>query len=199
MKRWIIFLGRGGTVLASIGSALLLVSLIPPAQLGSSVGSGVVPGNMFFDFFELVVTPQRGLEVTINASDTLAVYILEVSAQTIFDWISEHYSEQEIPFYNNVTRLEEFLEANPDSIGQEKEMREGKIEYIPTKVTNATLVFSNPSSDSITVEYEASMTAIVAPGAKVRNLAQWTIPIGFVLALPWFAQLWKEKTTHSDP
>ena len=61
------------------------------------------------------------------------------------------------------------------------------------------LVFSNPSSDYITVEYEASMTASVAPGAKVRNLAQWTIPIGFVFALPWIAQLWKEKTTHSGP
>lgn len=199
MKRWIIFLGRGGTVLMSIGFALLLVSLIPPAQLGSSSGGGGIGPKMFQTFSEYVLTPQQGLEVTINASDTLTVYILEVSTQTLYDWISEHYSEQEIPFYYNVTRLEEFLEANPDSIGQEKEMREGKIEYIPTKVTNATLVFSNPSSDSITVEYEASMTAIVAPGAKVRNLAQWTIPIGFVLALPWLAQLWKEKTTRRGP
>ncbi len=201
MKRWIIFLGRGGTVLISIGFALLLVSLIPPAQLGSSSGGGGIGPKMFQTFSEYVLTPQQGLEVTINASGTLTVYILEVSTQTLYDWISEHYSEQETPFfdYNNITRLEEFLKANPDSIGSQKEMREGKIEHIPTKVTNATLVFSNPSSDSITVEYEASMTAIVAPGAKVRNLAQWTIPIGFVLALPWLAQLWKEKTTRRGP
>jgi len=201
VKRWIIFPGRGGTVLISIGLALLLVSLIPPAQLGTSTGGGVVPDRMFLDFFERVLTPQQRLEVTINASDTLTVYILEVSSQTLHDWISEHYLEQETPFYdyNNITRLEEFLKANPDSIGSQKEMHEGKIEYIPTKVTNATLIFSNPSSDSITVNYEASITAIVAPGTKVRNLAQWTIPIGFLLALPWFAQLWKKKTTHPRP
>ena len=185
----------------SIGFALLLVSLIPPAQLGSSSGGGGIGPKMFQTFSEYVLTPQQGLEVTINASGTLTVYILEVSTQTLYDWISENYSEQETPFfdYNNITRLEEFLKANPDSIGSQKEMREGKIKHIPTKVTNATLVFSNPSSDPITVEYEASMTAIVAPGAKVQNLAQWTIPIGFVLAMPWIAQMWKEKTKRQSP
>lgn len=198
MKRWTIFLGRGGTVLISIGFALLLVSLIPPAQSGSSSGGGGIGPKMFQTLSEYVLTPQQGLEVTINASDTLTVYILEVSTQTLYDWISEHYSEQETPFfdYNNITRLEEFLKANPDSIGSQKEMREGKIDYIPTKVTNATLIFSNPSSHYITLEYESSITSVVAPGTKIRNLAQWTIPIGFVLALPWLTQLWKEKTAR---
>ena len=200
MKRWIIFFGRGGTVLISIGFALLLVSLIPPAQLGSSSGGGGIGPKMFQTFSEYVLTPQQGLEITINASGTLTVYILEVNTQTLYDWISEHYSEQETPFYdyNNVTRLEEFLKANPDSIGRQKEMREGKIEYIPTKVTNATLVFSNPSSVSVQCMYEASLTAIVAPGTKVRNLAQWTIPIGFILTMPWLANLWKEERARAQ-
>jgi len=199
MKRWIIFLGRGGTVLISIGFALLLLSLIPPAQLGSSSGGGGVGPKMFLTFSEYVLTPQQSLEVTINASGTLTVYILEVSTQTLYDWISELYSKQETPFfdYNNITRLEEFLKANPNSIGSQKEMCEGKIEYIPTKVSNATLIFSNPSSDSITVSYEAAMTAIVAPGTKVRTLAQWAIPIGFVLVIPWLARWWKERTRQS--
>jgi hypothetical protein len=198
MKRWKIILGRGGTVLISIGLALLLASFIPSAQLGTVGGSGRIPPEFFFDMFERVLTPQQGLEVTINASGTLNVYILEVGTQTIHDWISEHYSEQEPPFYdyNNVTSLEEFLKGNPDSIGRQKEMREGKIEYIPTKVTNATLLFSNPSSEAVIYDFTVSIRAIVAPGAKVRNLAQWVIPIGFVLALPGIAQLWKEKTTH---
>jgi hypothetical protein len=187
MKRWTLLLGRGGTVLISIGLALLLVSFIPSAQLGTVSGSGRAPPEFFFDMFERVLTPQQGLEVTINASGTLHVYILEVSTQTIHDWISDVW---------NVTNLEEFLTGNPNAIGRQKEMREGKIEYIPTKVTNATLLFSNPSAEAINYEFEVSLKAIVAPGTKVRNLAQWGIPIGFVLALPWIAQLWKEKTPH---
>ena len=204
MKRWIIFLGRGGTVLITIGLALLLVSLIPSAQLSSFGGTTFVAPNKFrpLSYFEYVptLTPQQGIQVTITANGTLNVYMLEESTQTVYDWISEHHPEQEMTFdFFNLTRLEEFLEANPDSISWQKEMREGKIEYVPTKVTNVTIILSNPSSDHITVEYEGSKTSLVAPGTKVRNLAQWTIPIGLVLALPWLTQLWKEKTTRRGP
>ena len=188
MKRWIIFSGRGGTVLMSIGFALLLVSLIPPAHITSSGGQGRLNTESFFALFERVLTPQQGLEVTINASGTLTVYILEVSAETIYDWIGEHPPPP--------PTLEDFLKENPDSIGQQKEMREGKIDYIPTKVTNVTLALSNLSSEPVNFNVDYLITSVVAPGTKVRNLAQWTIPIGFLLALPWLAQLWKEKTTH---
>lgn len=188
MKRWMIFIGRGGSVLVAIGFALLLVSLFPSAQLVSTGGSGSIVPGMFETNFERVLTPQQGLEITISANGTLTIFILEVSSQTIYTWIGD---------YNNITGLEEFLEANPDSIGLRKEMSEGKIDYIPTKVTNATLILSNPGSKRINWELEASITAIIAPGTKVRNLAQWTIPIGFVLALPWLVQLWREKTMHT--
>jgi hypothetical protein len=187
MNRGTILLGRGGTVLLSIGLALLLVSFLPSAQLGTVGGSGRVPPDFFFDLFERVLTPQQGLEVTINASSTLHVYILEVSTQTIRDGI---------PGVWNVTNLDAFLTGNPDSIGRQQELRDGTIAYIPTKVTNATLLFSNPSAEAVDYDFEVSLQAIVAPGMKVRNQAQWIIPIGFVLALPWIAQLWKGKTTH---
>jgi hypothetical protein len=196
MNRWVIVLGRGGTVLIAISLALIFVSLLPVAQMGSSKGGGGVGPNMFQTFSEYVLTPQQGLEVTITANGTLTVYILEVQSQTIYDWIGAHYSEHESLFYdyNNVTRLEDFLEANPDSTGLQKELREETINYVPTKVTNATLVFSNPRSDLIQVSYEASIQIIVAPGTKLRYLAQWTIPIGFVLAVPWLTHLWKQRT-----
>ena len=188
MKRWTTLLGRWGTVLISIGFALLLVSFIPSTQLGIVGGSGRIPPEFSFDVFERVLTPQQSLEVTINASSTLNVYILEVGTQTIYDWINGEL---------NATALEEFLKENPESIGRLKEIRDGKIDYFPTKVTNATLLFLNPSSEAVNYDFEVSVKAIVAPGIKVRNQAQWIIPIGFVLATPWIAQLWKEKIKHS--
>ncbi len=191
MKRWMIFLGRGGTVLLSIGFALLLVSLIPPAGIASRSGQGRLSSESFLIPFGRVLTPQQGLEVTITADDTITVYILEVSQEIIDAWIIE----QPPP---GPPRLEDFLEENPDVISSQKEAREVKIDYMPTKVMDVTLALSNLSSEPVNFSFDYLITSVVAPGTKVRNLAQWTIPIGFVLALPWLAQLWKEKNTHTD-
>ncbi|UCB59635.1 MAG: hypothetical protein JSW72_05725 [Candidatus Bathyarchaeota archaeon] len=188
MKRWVLLLGRGGTVLLTIGLALLLVSLIPSAQLATSAGSTAIPPEWVQDVdVETILTPQQGLQIAIVANGTLDVYILEVSSHVLYEWVGDDFL--------NVSNFEEFLEANPSSIGWHGEVRNGTIthEYVPTKVTNATLVFSNPSSEWVPVDFEVSKTSRIAPGMKVRNLAQWAIPIGVVLALPWFVQMWKKR------
>jgi hypothetical protein len=147
----------------------------------------------FEDGFTL--TPQQGLKIKMTFSGTLNVYLLEVSTQTLYDWIRMHHPEQNMTYPNffNVTRLEEFLEANPNSISWQTQMLEGTVEYTPTRVTNATVILSNPSSDNVRVEYDGSIMSLVAPGTKVRTLALWAIPIGFVLALPWLIDAWRTK------
>jgi len=187
VKRWKIFLGRGGSVLLTIGLALLLVSFIPSAQLGSQGVTTAVPPNWVQDFIEHILTPQQGLQVTVTANGTLDVYILEVSSQVLYQGVDDNFL--------NITGLEKFLDANPRMIGWHNEVNNETIEYeyVPTKVTNATLVVSNPSSQYVPVDFEVSLTSRIAPGTDVRNLSQWTIPIGFVLSLPWIIQMWKRK------
>ena len=203
MTRWMIFLGRGGTVLISIGLALLLVSLLPPAQQYISFPPIDVPpkkvsllSNLQLyssidhepQSYEILLTPQEGLQIELYANCTIDVYILEVSLQVLYQWVDDDFL--------SVTDLEEFLEANPSVIGWSDEVHNGTIieyEYVPTKVTNATLVFSNPSSEYVKVHGNVDLMSHLA-GFKVRNLAQWAIPIGFVLFLPWLTQMWKRKT-----
>lgn len=118
---------------------------------------------------------------------------MEVNLQVLYQWVGDDFL--------SVTDLEEFLEANPSVIGWYDEFRNRhnghtehiEHEYVPTKVTNATLVFSNPSSEYVKVNYWGALLSRIAHG-KVRNLGQWAIPIGFVLSLPWFTQKWKRKT-----
>ncbi len=187
MKRWITLLGRGGSVLVTIGLALLLVSLIPSAELATSAGSTAIPPKWVQSFIETILTPQQGLRIAIIVDGTLDLYLLEVSSYALYQWVGNDFL--------NVTDLEEFLQANPDSIGWYKMVQNERIEheYIPTKITNATLVFANPSSEYVSVDYEVSKTSRIAPGTKVQYLAQWIIPIGFVLTLPWITQTWKRK------
>ncbi len=196
MKRWTIFSGRGGTVLITIGLALLLVSLLPPARIDRSFVRNTVPPKWTQPaynwnkgiVFDVILTPQEGLRMEICGHGTLDVYILEVSSQILYQGVGDDLL--------NITDLEEFLEANPSVIGWSDEVHNGTIieyEYVPTKVTNATLVFSNPSSEYVKVHGNIDLMSHLA-GFKVRNLAQWAIPIGFVLFLPWLTQMWKRKT-----
>lgn len=177
-------------VLISIGLALLLVSFIPSAQLATTGSKTAVPPQWAQPSFEQILTPQQGIQVTITANGTLDVYILEVSSQTLFQLANGEFL--------NVTFLEEFLKNNADAIGWQVEIRNGEAqhEYVPTRVTNATLTLANPGLEYVPVEFEVTITSQVAPGTKVRSLSLGAIPIGFFMALPWIAQLWRKRNTR---
>jgi hypothetical protein len=201
MNRSLIVIGRVGTVLVTIGLALLLVSLIPPIQLysfggsrplnpetfeplgstpfGESLGNASISAQPFS-----TLSPQQELKVTLTCNDTITIYLLKMSLETL----STHLTN------SSVTLLNDFLEANPDVIGWQGEIREGTVDYVPTEIINATLVFSNPSSTGIDVEYDGSILSLLAPASKVQTLALGAIPIGFLLALPWLWKLWKSRT-----
>ena len=188
MKRWTTLSGRGGTVLITISLALFLVSLIPQIQLGTSGGRmPVPPEQVYIPEVALTLTPQQGLQVTVTVEGTLNIYLLEVSIQELNLEIGTPLSK--------VTDLQELLDANLDLIIWNHTVNNGSYErnYVPTRVMNATLLFSNPSLDYVTVDYDITLTSNIAPGDKVRNIAMWTTPIGFILALPWLANLWKQR------
>jgi len=191
VKRWITFIGRGGTVLVSIGLALLLISLIPSTELGTEGAKTAVPPDWVQPLFERVLTPQQGLQITVTANGTLDVYILEISSEVLYQGLNDFLNLT----FMNVSDLEKFLEANPSVVGWHNEVNNVTVthDYVPTKVTNATLVFSNPSSDYVPVDLEIVLSSSLGPGTKVRQLAQYVIPVGLVLLLPWIIYSWKRK------
>src|SRR5207247_9372929 len=65
--------------------------------------------------------------------------------------------------------------------------------YTPTKVTNATLIVSNPSASEALIQIGWKITQQVAPASRVATLADWSIPIGLVLAIPWFIDLYQRR------
>jgi hypothetical protein len=215
VKRWTILLGRGGTILVVIGCAVLLVSLIPSATIGTLKGSGGLEGKTWGIRYETILTPQQSLNINITANNTLKIYLLEVSYQTIYEWINETYplnltlpqpqnSGIELIYNWNETYLIgflEFLKANQqNAIPIEKEISGDvttSLEYTPTKMTNITLILRNPNPDFVEVNYEGSISLIMAPKAKMQTISQITIPVGFVLALPWIINFLKTKKEKS--
>lgn len=187
MKRWIIILGRLGTVLIAISLALLLVSLIPQITLGTSAGSMPLSPKQVHTTSYRNLTPQQGFRVNVTVEGTINVYLLEVGAEGPSFGVSMLFA--------NATELQKFLDTNPDLIIWEHKVENGSFdqEFTPTKVMNATLVFYNPTSEQSTVDYDVTLTSSVAPGEKVRNIAYWAAPIGIILAIPWLLDLRKQR------
>lgn len=187
MKRWKNILGRGGAVLIAVSLALLLVSLIPQTQLGSSSGRmPVSPDAVYTLPYSRTLTPQERLQVKVNVEGAINIYLLELG--------------NEAPFFTgmifaNTTELLEFLEKNQNLIIWDSELENENFErvYSPTKVTNATVVLYNSSSDQTLLEWEITLTSSVAPGDKVRNIAYWAAAIGILFIIPWLVEIWNHR------
>ena len=206
MKRQIILLGRLGTVIVAIGLALLLVSLIPTYSIMSFAGSDLVspgtfqgivpfanlstPNATFYgggeDFTNL--TPQEELNVKLTCNGTIDAYLLQIDSNTLFQSLNSSSGNS-----NNATLLKDYLKANPGVIVWQGQVTEGTVDYTPTAIINATLIFSNPSQNTILLQDDGKILNLLAPANKTRTLAFGAIPIGFILALPWLIDLRKHR------
>ena len=189
MKRWTTVLGRVGTVLIAISLALLLVSLIPQLQLSTAKGSMPIPPEQVqIAFHSQNLNPQQEVQVAVTVEGTLTVYLLEIS-------IELQFANGTFDYGFNSTDLQEFLSEHPDRIIWEPEVENGdyKRSYTPTRVMNAAVVFYNPSSETAYVEYDIALESSLAPGDKVRTIVYFAAPIGLVLAIPWFLNVWKQR------
>lgn len=200
MRRWIVLTGRSGTFLLAIGLALLLVSLVPPVQIREFSGGIGVPAERFGDLeLELFLTPLQRLGLTVSAEGTLNIYLLEVSGQTLIDWMNEDLEPKTADLYDTAN-LEAFLDAKPETVAWQASIESGKAEheYHPATITNASVIVSNPSSEPARASYEGFVNLYMDPANRVRTLVVWIIPTGLVLATPWFASLLRDQTTQHE-
>lgn len=184
MKRPIVVLGRFGTVLIIIGLAMIIISLIPAAQTHNFSGIKDIKPKRFSSWpssplnmpYSLVLTPQQSLHVAVKVNTTITVYLLDVNATYLTEQTGDDSS-----------KLVQFLETH-DIVLWQKEVVNREIElkeYVPPKVVNALLVFSNLGSETAYIEYEGSISSLIAPTKRVQTPAIWLISIGIVLAIPW--------------
>jgi len=98
--RWITLLWRIGTVALAIGLALLVAWLIPSsAEYPYRVSRHIEPEQYMFRESE-VYSPQNGLQISMNATDEVRVYLLGVSSLELDNWkalLREAYLDSESP------------------------------------------------------------------------------------------------------
>ena len=98
--RWITLLWRIGTVALAIGLALLIAWLIPSsAEYPHRMSRHIEPGQYMFGESR-VYSPQNGLQISVEASDNVSVYLLGASLLELDNWktlLREAYPDSEGP------------------------------------------------------------------------------------------------------
>jgi len=106
--RWITLLGRIGTVILAIGLALLIAWLIPSGVNYKSGWMGPIEPEQYETGGSQVWSPQNGLQISVEATDNVHVYLLGVSLPELDNWktlLREAYAGSESP------GLEMFIES----------------------------------------------------------------------------------------
>ncbi len=200
MNRWVLLLGRTGTVLLAVTGALLLVSLLPSGSLGgSSEYVSPIPEEGFLPVSVQSLTPQQSIRMTVRTDSTIQLYLLEVDSSVMFEWIFNHTIPGSSQF--NITNLENFLREYRPSIALNKTISNEtfEYEYFPTAVTDVTIIVANPSQGQASVSFRSSTTAQLVPSARVLSLAWWTLGVGAILAFPWAFGLMRSRANTRQP
>ena len=115
--RWITLLGRIGTVILMIGLALLVFSLIPSdGGFPSGWGGGIGPEQYMFGESR-VYSPQTGLQISVNSTGNVHVYLFGVSPVELDNWrtlLREAYPDSELFIEIYTLPLLFFHEAYPE-------------------------------------------------------------------------------------
>ena len=119
--RWVTLLGRIGTVILMIGLALLVFSLIPSGAGFQSAWSQPIEPEQYMLEELGVYSPQTGLQISVNSTDNVHVYLLGVSPVELDNWrtlLKETYPDSdpylEMFIYSYTVPLIFFHEAYPE-------------------------------------------------------------------------------------
>lgn len=187
MTRTIDALFRVGTVLISISLALLLVSQIPSSQSTPSTNINIAYPQTWGDYYDGLLSPQFGMHVSVYGNATYRIYVLQVQSNEIINWIFGNNKSADL---FNVTVFNQYLNAHPTEVARQDEKQNGgtiEYDYIPTEVTNATFVITNPGSQYLQITFTWNNVRPFGP-TSITLLAGITIVAGLVLVTPHSAK-----------
>ena len=119
--RWVTLLGRIGTVILAIGLALLVFSLIPSGAGFRFEWSQPIGPEQYMLEELWVYSPQTGLQISMESTDNVHVYLLGVSPVELDNWrtlLMETYPDSdpylEMFIYSYTVPMIFFHEAYPE-------------------------------------------------------------------------------------
>lgn len=208
-RRWKILIGRAGTILITAGLALVLLSAIPPRAVENSDfrGTSTLQAETFSVesqfYLSVGFDPQRGVYINAEGNRSFTAYLLNMGEREVLEWITGNYSgiQPTSPIFS-LSILQNLLTIHPNWLELQKDSANGQVEfqYAPTRRLNTTLIFSNPSTESVKVKYNGKRLDFIVLSERALNPAKFALPIGLLLTLPWLHSTWRRrKIKHEYP
>jgi hypothetical protein len=185
--------------------ALLMLSLIPPRTIENTdfrQTLNLQPETFTYDLSFLLsmpMDPQHGFYLNAQANNSVTAYLLNIGREYIQQWITAQFSDVQPTQALNISVLEKFLNDHPASVTWQRNIADQatELQYAPTRLTNITLVFSNPNANAAKIDYNGKLLNFIVPSERALNPAKAAIPIGLILTFPWLNSIWKSKKNHT--
>ena len=178
-RRWLALMGRIGSILLTSGLTLALVSLIPPAPIGTR-GAGwilVEPESYAGTGFG-VHTPRTGFHISVTSNNSVQFYILGE-----FPELDER----------KPSLLEAYLQAHQEEVFFSGTVEnELSLDFFPPRMTEVCLVYSNPSPTWVNVTKTYTHETILISKGQILMPTVVLIISGGVLMIPSLARRNKE-------
>jgi hypothetical protein len=207
IRRWRILIGRTGTILIAAGLALVLLSAIPPRAVENCdfKGTSILQTETFsvesLFYLSLGFDPQRGVYINAEGNRSFTAYLLNMGEKEVLEWITGNYSgfQPASPIFS-LSILKELLASHSNWLELQKESANGQVEfqYAPTRRLNVTLIFSNPSTESVKVKYSGKLLNFIVLSERALAPAKFAVPIGLLLATPWLLSTWRRRKIKQE-
>lgn len=170
--------------------ALYLASLTPQ---GSLYPSGrfrtLLPGKIDLDATPSLhaINPQLGMQIIFRSNGTLNMTLFDLNYSDVTKWFSAHNW--------TVAALEEFEATYSNDHILEQTLQSGNttFEYFPSKIENATVIVSNPTSIVVRWNYNSKDIEVIATPEGVSFALIITVPLGVALTVPWLVLTSRER------
>jgi hypothetical protein len=193
--RLITLLGRIGSIIIVIGLALALVSIIPSVRSRNpSTSHFTIEPEKYSYNYTGIYSPQAGLTISMNSSNSLQLYLLSADPFTMVDWVRTWITEnfptlngiQVGMGLNNASVFEAFLQTHQkDVLFNETVEGELSMDFFPPKISNMTLVVSNPSITTVNVDIETTGIVTLVSRERITMPMVTLITSGIILVIPW--------------
>ena len=179
--KWLVLIGRSGSALLALGLAFALLSIIPPAPIGTWGGPGwclIYPDDVSASSFGSF-TPRTGFHLSLSSNSSIQFYIL---------------SKYSLFWHPKPSELEAYLGEHPDEILFSGMVDpELSLDFFPPRVTEVCFVYSNPSTMLANVTESFRYETVLVSKDQVLMPAVMLIVSGVLLALPWTVERWGRR------